>query len=146
MLKLKPRRVDPWYVTALLPMPVVDALKMMSPALAIGGLASILTKDVGVLLLALALGYFCVVLIGRKFVQYRVSLRNNDDFLYVVDLLNKTATLEKEGDKLIWRRRGWPNFLRSKVDEISIYEDNSKWIVQGRRYDMLSVASALSSR
>lgn len=146
MLTTKVTRVDPWYITALLPMPIVDGFKIMTPALAIGGLSAILMRDSGVFLLSIALGYICVIWIGRMFVQYKLSLKDEDEFQYVVGLLEKTDILERQGDKLLWIRRDWPKLLNSKSDEIKISAKNAHWVIQGRKYDILSVAAALNDR
>ena len=143
---LKPRPSRSWHRTVLLPLSVGDAVKVVLPAIAIGAIAALLFHDVVVLALALGLAYTCVLSIGRHFAEYDIDLPDQQYFNRAVQLLDATREFQRVGKHTKWVRKRMIHILSSKTDGVEIFRDKSRWIVRGRRFYILSLASALDKR
>jgi hypothetical protein len=118
---------------------------MTSPVLLIGAVAAIAMHDVVPLILTICLGYIGLVFLGGILAQYELRLDSDEDVEYLANLLDKTPSLQRQEDRLLWTRRTSPLF-RSDLDNIIITRNQSGWIAEGRKFNLMSAAAALSQR
>lgn len=144
MLKrYKPVRADKRWYTVFVPVRGADLLKMFVPGLVIATVVAVWTRDTGVFVVSLALGYVALAFVMRGFEPYEVAI-DKSDLRSVVELLDRTPVLSRVSEEYRWQRAQTPSWLRSNMDEISIRPENFGWIVRGRRDDLTILASALN--
>jgi hypothetical protein len=146
-MTLHPKPMQPWYVAVLLPLPISDSVKLMSIALVIGGLASLMMNDVNPVILTAIVGYISILLLGRVFSVYRLHISDQEMFDITVELLNKTPSFRRIGESFCWETgKARANIFRNRHDVVCIEEVGEDWLVRGRRLYVSAIANALNAR
>lgn len=138
------KRKSTWY-SIFLPLPLSDAAKILIPALLIGASAAIIMRDLVPVAIAAIIGYIGLIFLSGAIGLYELRLTSDDDVEYLTAMLDRTPSLERQGDELLWKRRTLSLF-RSKLDDIKISRLECGWAMEGRRFNLMSAATALKQR
>jgi len=136
----------PLWRNLVAPVFVADQLIVIGILAGLCSFLAAVANDPTMFLFLVVLAYGAYVLSMQRFVPYEVRIAAVD-LAHVVDLLDKTRVIARDGDRWLWSRKSpLPKWFTSHLDQISIAETNDGYRVFGRKDDMRTLASALNKR
>lgn len=136
--------VHSWARRTFAPIYYVDQLKIVTPALLFSVVVLLTSRDLILFTTLVVLIYIGLLVVMRNFSPSRLSLPSTA-LPDVIDVLEKTNFLEREGSALTWVRKS-ASILKTKLDAVKVQSTGDRVVIEGRRIDLNAILIALNKR